>query len=290
MHYYLQNKYLQAKFSAHGAELCSLKEKASDTEYIWQGDPQHWARHAPVLFPIVGKLKHNQYTLDSTVYALGQHGFARDCLFDMVQKESDQIVFRLQYNQMTLAHYPYKFILEIRYRLLNTSLEVNFKVINIDDKPIYFSIGAHPAFNCPLTPTYSRNSHYLRFNADENSASLQLSDGLISDQLCDVFDTPRRIQLHDSLFDNDALVFRGLHSTSVTLVREPDEKILSVEFEGFPYLGVWSKSATSNFICIEPWYGLADSANGQFDFAQKEGIQRLEQDAQFDCHFRIIIH
>ena len=58
----IQNDQLIAEIAEHGAELISLKSKESNLEYIWQGDPEYWGRHAPVLFPFVGRLKDDQYT------------------------------------------------------------------------------------------------------------------------------------------------------------------------------------------------------------------------------------
>ncbi|MDQ3290846.1 MAG: aldose 1-epimerase family protein, partial [Bacteroidota bacterium] len=142
----LQNDTFQIGVQEHGAELCSFKNTQTNLEYIWQADPAIWARHAPVLFPIVGKLKDNQYTYKGKSYTLPQHGFARDHAFTLESKTENSLTFLLQQSEASLNNYPFDFRLFISYRLEENALTVAYRVENPSDKNLYFSLGAHPGF------------------------------------------------------------------------------------------------------------------------------------------------
>ena len=155
----ISNEFLEATYHEKGAELSSLKSKTSGIEYIWQADPEHWGRHAPVLFPIVGKLKNDTYRFEDKSYVLTQHGFARDRRFELINANQESVTFQLKWSEGSLTTYPFKFILEISYSLENTTLVTSYKVANDDDIDLYFSIGAHPAFNCQKIPGKNRNDN-----------------------------------------------------------------------------------------------------------------------------------
>jgi galactose mutarotase-like enzyme len=146
----LENEIIKITVSDKGAELTSLVRKKDNAEFIWQADPKYWGRHAPILFPIVGRVKNNKYRIEYKEYSLSQHGFARDMNFKKVEKNSDNILFKLNWNQETLKVYPYKFELYVKYEIKDNRVDISYEVKNLDDRDIYFSIGAHPGFNCPM--------------------------------------------------------------------------------------------------------------------------------------------
>ncbi len=284
----ISNDYHEATFHEKGAELASFKNKFSGIEYIWQADPAHWARHAPVLFPIVGKLKNDTYRVNDHSYVLPQHGFARDRRFELIHAESDECTFQLKWTEGSLSVYPFKFVLEISYRLSSRTLFTTYKVKNEGDSTMYFSIGAHPAFNCPHKPGKRRSDYTLVFEQFETSGKYLLENGLFSGATRMVLNNQQAMQITDSLFDEDAVVFKHLKSDHVILT-DGEQEVLKFNFKGFPYLGIWSKSTHSPFVCIEPWFGLADSTQHDYEYMSKEGIQSLAPGDVFQCEYSVEI-
>lgn len=284
----IENEYLSARFSTKGAELTSLRANTTQQEYIWQADPAHWARHAPILFPIVGKLKNDTYTYLGKSYKLPQHGFARDMQFEVKESTSASILFLLKSSKETLENYPFEFELRVGYHLIDHSIKTTYTVTNSGKDQMHFSIGAHPAFNCPMTSEETRSDYKLIFNKDDSQETFIIQNGLFSGATKPILEGTE-IAITDALFDDDALVFKGLKATNVTLI-SPSKKWLKFHYQGFPYLGIWSKSQKSPFICIEPWYGLADNENHTRDFTLKEGIQVLEAGKSFTCDYKVEIY
>ena len=285
----IQNKELSAAFNCYGAELCSLRSRTDDTEYIWQADPQHWARHAPVLFPIVGSVKNGLIIHNNQNYGpLGQHGFARDSEFTIVEQGADSITFELVDSEETLAIYPFPFSLRISYLLQGNQLVVRYFVKNPADSEMLFSIGAHPAFNCPLRKEEKRSDYSFVFSQHETAATHRLSDGLFDGRTGPILDDQKTLPIADDLFDKNALVFKNLCSDSISLVDGAGQTQISIQFPGFPYLGLWSPSVDAPFVCIEPWYGLADYTDAG-ELRDKEGILCLSSKDQFFAEYSIVI-
>ncbi|MEP0365338.1 MAG: aldose 1-epimerase family protein [Cyclobacteriaceae bacterium] len=282
---HIQNQHLKAKFLLKGAELCNLINKETGQEYIWQGDPTHWARHTPVLFPFVGKLKDDQYSYEGKTYPMGQHGFARDMDFTVEKQDEASISFLLKATPATLAKYPFHFELRLEYVLEGKSLITRYHVKNAGSELMYFAIGGHPAFKCAMTLAGTRSDYHLLFNKEESSETHLLEEGIFSGNT-DAMLSGDKLHITDTLFDRDAIVFKDLKSTNVTLVSQ-DRKWFKFHFQGFPYLGIWSKSQRSPFVCIEPWFGLADNEHHDGELTTKEGIQKLESGKTFTCDYKV---
>ena len=118
----LSNEVLTVNVSEQGAELQNIIKNG--IEYLWQGDPAFWARRSPVLFPIVGSVWEGKYRVEGKEYALGQHGFARDMKFDLVEASQTEVRYRLVSSEETLKKYPYPFVLEIAYKLYDNKIDV----------------------------------------------------------------------------------------------------------------------------------------------------------------------
>lgn len=288
----LENSSARLSVSTAGAELQSFILKETGFEYIWQADPQYWQRRAPILFPFVGKLKNGQYEYDGSVYSMSGHGFARDKEFTLVSQTDDTLTYQLKYDEETLQVYPFKFRLTVTYKLTHATVEIGWKVENLDKNgEMFFSIGAHPAFNCPIGSDRF-DDHEIEFDQTEQSPlkSWQLN----SAGLFDGSSTPislvygKVLRLNHDLFMDDALVFKNLYSESVKLKNPFNHHFVKVDFKGFPYLGIWTKPHRAPFICIEPWYGLADSTQ-KCDLPAKEGIQRLPAKGAFNATHSITI-
>jgi galactose mutarotase-like enzyme len=285
----LENAQVRATFKTKGAELTSLIHKGNELEYIWQADPQIWNRHAPVLFPIVGRLKNDTYSYRNDWFRLSQHGFARDLEYELEGLTEDALKFVLNHSEKTLVHSGFKFKLVIGYKLKATTLTVSYEVFNESEEPLFFSIGAHPAFRCPLTDKGKFEDYYLEFNEAETLERHLLTDGVFDGTTEVVMDNANILPLTYELFEKDALVFKKFKSNTVTLKSRKEPRGLKVSFPGFPYLGIWTKQKGAPFICIEPWYGLADSTNTSGDLVEKEGVMKLEPAEEFDCHYQIEI-
>ena len=289
MNYEIKNEHIKAKIKSFGAELNSLQKIDEDLEYMWQGDSKYWNRHSPILFPIVGRLKNDSYTYQNQKYNMTQHGFARDKEFEVIKNEVDFIEFRLKSDEKTLEIYPFSFELYLSYKLEKNSLIVSYKVINKSDDKMLFSIGAHPAFNWTLKEDEKKENYFLEFENIKETKRYFLNDkGLVYDSV-DLKIIDNKIALNEELFKNDALVFEDLNIKTLTLKNSINENYIKLNFENFPYLGIWSKPTGAPFICIEPWFGVADDENSNQNFEDKKGIITLEKDETFSCFYIIEI-
>ena len=289
MNYEIKNEYIKAKIKSFGAELNSLQKCAEELEYIWQGDSKYWNRHSPILFPIVGRLKNDSYTYQKQKYNMSQHGFARDKEFELVINEADFIEFRLNSDEKILEIYPFSFELYLSYKLEKNSLIVSYKVINKSDDKMLFSIGAHPAFNWTLKEDEKKEDYFLEFENIKETKRYFLNDkGLVYDSV-DLKIIDNKIALNEELFKNDALVFNDSNIKTLTLKNSINENYIKLNFDNFPYLGIWSKPSVAPFICIEPWFGVADDENSNQNFEDKKGIITLQKDEIFSCFYSIEI-
>lgn len=285
----LENKKIKIEVDTQGAQLQKLILKKDDKNYLWHGNSEFWGRKAPVLFPIVGRLKENQYIYQNQEYKMTQHGFARDNEFELIDQGKNYLTYILKENEKTLKKYPFKFRLKIKYTIDRKSLSVTYKVINQDSKEMYFSIGAHPAFYWPLEDGEKKEDYYLEFEKKENADKYLLDSGLLNNKKEKVLSNSKFLELQPDIFKNDALVFKDLKSEKVTLKSKKSEREVQIKFKNFPYLGIWSQSAEAPFICIEPWQGIADSIDSSGKIEEKEGINKLKPEEEFECTHIITI-
>lgn len=279
----IQNAELTATFKSQGAELCSLKGKETSREYIWEGNPDFWGKHAPVLFPIVGTLKGNQFRHKSQSYSLPRHGFARDMEFEIQEKANDSTVFSLKSNPETKESYPFDFELQICYSVAGNKLIVEYKVVNQMSERMPFSIGGHPAFSLPKNFT----SYALEFEQQETLESFTLEHDLLSNKTLNIPLNEKVLPLTYSLFEKDALIFKKLKSKKISII-ENNKAVLHFYFEDFKNFGIWTKM-NAPFICLEPWLGYSDLTSSHGNIENKEGIQFLEANATFKCSYSIEI-
>ena len=271
----IENKYLSVSVNPKGAELQSIYCKDTNLEYLWSGDPNFWGKKSPVLFPIVGGLKANSYQYNGASYQLGRHGFARDMEFVLTAKDKESISFTLHANEATQEVYPFLFSFTITYTIHKNKLSCTYHVTNVDLKPMYFSVGAHPAFKVPLEDGLAFNDYQLLFDSNETAKQWPLTaEGLIKREPINFFTDTNKIDLSKSLFYGDALVFKELKSTSISLLSNNSKHGFKFEFNDFPYMGIWS-AKNADFVCIEPWCGIADHEDATGDVKQKEGINLL---------------
>ena len=279
----LENEFLKVSFDKKGAQLTSLFCKATNTEHLWQADKTIWGWHAPNLFPIVGALINDELLVEGKTYKMARHGFARNSDFMFLESGNNTITYSLPYNANTLAIYPYKFDFQIIYTLIENALRMTYKLINLDSKTIYFSVGGHPAFSVPFHKGENYEDYYLEFEADEHlETHLLAPEGFFNGEAEPTPTPNKKLYLTKNMFDNDALVFKNLQSRQISIKSDKHSQALSVEFPHFNYLGIWAKGG-GDFVCIEPWLGCADTANHHDDISKKEAIQQLKVGHVFEA-------
>ncbi len=279
--------------SKNGGELISFK--LNGIERIHQGEDcvdengkVYWKRHAPVLFPIVGKLKKNQTIIHGRTFEMYQHGFARDNEFEPITKLDNFHSYVLKSNKNTLAKYPFDFELYTTYRLDENKLSTIYKVINTGKVELPFGIGGHPAFVINLQDLKQGN-YYLEFEQEEEKIHfLYLIDGLVgTDYAKNQIQNKKYLPLNGQSFNNDAIIMKGITSHKVSLKNKRTQKTeLTMDFEGFPYLAIWSKP-NAPFLCIEPWYSTADNINSRGVLIQKTDIIKLKPNEAFECRYTV---
>jgi galactose mutarotase-like enzyme len=285
--YTIENDMLRVQINPMGAELSSLFNKTNGLEYIWSGDALYWGKKSPVLFPIVGTLKNNQYFFNGKSYPMNRHGFAREKMFTVVSHSANSIHFELQSDEHSLQVYPFQFNFSLIYTLSSTSLSVCYQVKNKGNEGMYFSVGGHPAFRLPLTDKLVYDDYYLSFNKIELAGRWPISpEGLIESTSVPLLENCNDLKLSKSLFYKDAIVLKHLESDEVQIKSDLHQGGVSFSFEGFTYLGIWA-AKDANFICIEPWCGIADSVESIQVLTQKEGIEYLNAGEVFERTWRV---
>jgi galactose mutarotase-like enzyme len=289
MNTYLQNDRISVGVKPLGAELFSLQDKQSGREYMWGADPAYWGKTSPVLFPIVGTLRDNKYKYGNKEYSLPRHGFAREMPFELRSTTETSATFTLVNSKETLVKYPFPFRLDIGYTLEGTSLIVTYHVYNEGDHEMYFSLGAHPAFAVPVTTGLHYEDYHLQFNHREIAPRWRIDGaGLIEPVATPCLDHSDQLNLRKELFYKDAIVLKHLSSNLVSLRHKTDQHGFDFRFEQFPFLGIWA-AKDADFICIEPWCGIADSTHHDYELTTKEGIEKLAPRATWSRRWSVTI-
>lgn len=285
----LQSGDLRVTIADAGAELQSILDILSEREYLWHGDSAYWGRRSPVLFPIVGSLKNKEYLYNGKAYPMSQHGFARDMDFTMTAHDEDSIWFSLSADEETLAKYPFRFRLEVGYQLSGRELAVTWRVTNEDKKIMYFSIGGHPAFLCPIDGNGQQTDYYLLFDNKEDLTYSRLSgNGLIESEGHSLQTNGGIMPITEHLFDEDALVIEGRQAKEVSLAGPDRQPYLTVRFDA-PLFGIWSPAKKqAPFICIEPWYGRCDKESFDGTLADREYGNELRPGNTFEVSYTVI--
>ncbi|HEY0668901.1 MAG TPA: aldose 1-epimerase family protein [Sphingobacteriaceae bacterium] len=285
----LENEVLRVVINPKGAELASVYNKRTQIEHIWQADPAIWPWHAPNLFPVVGECLENKITIKGIPYKMGRHGFARHSKFIVMEATNSHAEFSLGFCESTLEVYPYEFQFQVFYDLLDNGVKITYKVINEDEKSIYFSVGGHPAFNVPFHAAESFEEYYIQFEyPEELKTHLLTADGFFSGETEKLPLQDGKLMLTRQLLAKGALVFKDLMSKKVMLRSINRSLYLEVSFPRFPYIALWAKE-DAPFICIEPWFGCADTAGDPKDISEKEGMRELRKGHVFESDYTISI-
>lgn len=301
----ISNEHITISIKEHGAELASIL--CNGREYLWQADESFWKRHSPVLFPIVGAVWNGEYRSHGDTYKMGQHGFARDMDFVLVNESDTEVRYRLTSSADTKQKYPYDFCLEIAYELIGNRIRVKWHVENTGDEEMAFQIGAHPAFFWPMLKNEDIDGGvrtmnealgktdcrgFFRLEAQNTTLPISVitEGGCVGSKSEIHTDDEGYLPLDTDTFNNDALIFEDSQVTKVTLCREDKSPYLSLEFTS-PLVGLWSPpKKRAPFVCIEPWYGRTDSVGFGGSYEEKAWMQHLPVGEAFDVSYDIVIH
>ncbi len=292
MDYTIKNNMIEVVISDHGAEVQSVKGAHTGEEYMWQADPEIWGRHAPVLFPIVGRLKNDEYKYQGKTYHMGQHGFARDWDFEVYNHTQESITFLLKDNEKTREMSPFKLEFRVNYNLMNNLLEENFSVVNKSDETMIFGVGGHPGFNLPVNNGEEKEDYYFDMHPSIARVKIPLKGAYLDWNNRSLASTDSFIGLSDELFKDDALIYElHGHDNKVSLRTDKSKFHINVWTRNAPYVGIWSQYPnTANYVCIEPWWGIADREDADGELEHKYGMNHLEPGKEYQAGFSITYH
>lgn len=250
-----------------GAELNSLKSKKTGIEYIWYGDESVWYGQSPILFPIIGRLLDDKYTLDEEEFTMPKHGIVRKKPFKLVESTNDSLTFVQTDDAESLVAYPYQFELRVTFQLTDNGLKVTHKITNNSDKTMYYSFGAHPGFNCEI-------GDYLEFSDDTKLTTERIDhESILIEETFPVEMNGNKITLTPDIFNDDALILSDFKSKNIKIKSNNHNRVISFDFDS-PFLGIWAKP-NAPYVCLEPWWGVNDNYDKKADFSQKRGIMAL---------------
>lgn len=289
MEYSLKNQFLEVKIASLGAELISMRDLKTNEEYMWQKDPKFWAKSSPVLFPFVGALKDSKFIYDGKTYDFKlKHGFARDNEFEVSDKGENFIEFVFSSNEETIKYYPFNFKFFMRYILNEKTLKIEYRVVNIGNKDMYFSLGAHPAFSMPVGNGIELSDYYVEFEKDEIGDAKEFKDGFIEDGKVKRIFEGKILKLDKDTFINDALIFENTNSKVAYLKNTKNDRTIGFDYDGFKYMAFWNVPGAS-YICFEPWNGIGDYNNCSGKLEEKVGIEKLEAGQSYNKAIKVTV-
>lgn len=267
MIYYAENENFIVGVKEMGAELTSLKSKKTGFEYIWDGNVDVWYGQSPILFPIIGRLLDDKYRYDGKEYTMAKHGIVRKKPFRLEKQTADTLVFCQSSDENSLKSYPFEFDLFVEFKLTCNGLSVTHTVVNKDNKVMYYSFGAHPAFNCEI-------GDYLEFSENEELLTERIDhESILIEEKFHVDTDGRKLIISKDLFNDDALILSNYKSKAVTLKSDNHDREIKFNFDS-PLLGIWAKPGAS-YVCIEPWWGVNDNYDKKPDISEKREIMDL---------------
>ena len=281
MIYSIENKDFSLAVKEMGAELNSFKSKKTGFEFIWGGNTDIWYGQSPILFPIIGRLLDDKYRLNGTEYTMPKHGIVRKKPFKLIEKTDNSLKFIQSDDEESLQSYPYHFDLIVEFKITDNGLSVTHTVVNKNDCTMYYSFGAHPAFNCEI-------GDYLEFSENEHLLTEQIDhESILIEEKFPVDLDGKKLVITENLFDDDALILSDYKSKAISLKSNNHSRVVKFNFES-PFLGIWAKPGAP-YVCLEPWWGVNDNYDKKDDFSQKRGIMSLEAKEEKSFNWNIEI-
>ena len=287
--YILENKQIRITVEQTGAQLTGLYSKVTDTQYLWQPGYETWPHSSMLLFPNPGRIAHGRTVIGGKVYPANMHGFAYDLPFDLVEQTEEKLVLELRDNEVTKQYYPYSFCLQVEFILKGDTLVQNFRVKNEGKEPLYYCLGAHPGFYCPLVLGEKAEDYSLVFSQPQQLMQLELEENtrLLTGNKTPYLENSCEIPLHDRFFDGGPMLFEGMRAKSVTLKSKASGRFVEMGIEGFPKLCLWGVPTRMSLIAVEPWIGTTDRVDTDHVWEHKPGIQKIDTEAVHTLTFRL---
>ena len=281
--YQIKNHKMTLTVAEHGAEIRSVE--VDGMERMWDANPAFWGRTAPILFPIVGALKDNSYQYEGETYSMSQHGFARDMEFTLTEQTEESLQFVLSDNSETYENYPFHFQLTVSYEIFESYINIGWKVLNTDEKKMYFQIGGHPAFACPCEGGMIRDDYSIKVGELPLLETAFLEKGLLGEEKELL---ANELLLKEDTFARDAYIIQNETVGHVDLVNHIAKQIKVPVLADVPVWGIWSTAdKKAPFVCIEPWYGRCDKTDFSGELSEREYIQSLEPGETFTGGYQI---
>ena len=281
-----------AEIQLKGAQIASYKTPEG-REVIWQADPAVWAQHAPVLFPVCGTVKDGTIRIAGRTHPLTKHGFTREPVFEVVKQGDDFVELALTPTEESRPMYPFDFVFHVTYTLVDGGYTTTFTVENRSDAVMPFCVGGHPAFICPMEEGASFSDYQLVFPEEEDGRNLLAPNGgcVSGSEYLPGFRNSRVLALDHSLFDpRDALIFAELKSRSVDLVHKTSGHGIHFAFPKMEVLAVWTKpGANADYLCLEPWHGMPDTADCTGNFEDKPFVTLLQPGRAWQGSFTVTV-
>lgn len=302
MRYFLENEQIRVEIESFGAELKSLVNKAAGQEYMWEADPVFWGKTSPVLFPFIGKLEGAGYRYGGKRYEIEKHGFARDMEFSCVEQKEDSITFSIESSAETMEKFPFPFRMEISYQVSGNSVTEKLRVTNMGGETMYFSVGGHPAFACPLKngneKAYRRTDCFVKLfgqrlepyqNSEVQSTDIGVPDGLLTGNNTVIEVKDGLIPIREHIFDQDALCLAEQGIEAVALCGADGREYVRMEAD-CPVWGIWSQpDSNAAYVCLEPWWGICDNKGYEGTLEARPYTNSAEAGKTWERGFKIVI-
>ena len=279
MRYIIENEEVLVELESFGAEIKSLVDKQTNQEYMWSGDPKYWGKTAPFLFPFIGKLKNEQFKYEGQAFTIDKHGFGQRMEYEVVEKTDTSILFQVFDTEETYLKYPFHFKLQIQYEIVNKSVKESWFVTNLGEREMFFSIGGHAAFACPLFGEGKRTGNFIKLHGITDQGELESlcidENGLITENTVAVPLEYGNVRITEHLFDQDALVFAQKGIVAAGLCNEKGEEYIRVECNA-PVWGIWTMpNQEASYVCLEPWYGICDEKTFDGEISERPFTNKL---------------
>ena len=283
--YQIQNDQISICVSHVGAQLKSLYSQVTDMEYLWQPGYETWPHSSMLLFPNPGRIAHGRTVIGGKVYPANMHGFADNMPFDLVEHNDNKLTLELKANEETRKYYPYAFRLQVEFSLEADTLIQKFRIINEDDKPVYYCLGAHPGFYCPLVLGECAEDYSLSFDMPQQLKQLELEENtrLLTGTKIPYLENETTIPLHEHFFDQGPMLFGGMAAKTLTLRSAVSGRFVELGIADFPNLCLWGVPTRMSLIAIEPWIGTSDRVDTDHIWEHKPGI-RIVQPGEVNTH------
>ena len=280
----LENEFIKIEVAPIGAELQSLYSKKTEMEYLWQPGGDTWPHHSMLLFPNPGRIAGDRTIIGGKVYPATMHGFANDMDFEVLEADDEHILLQISATEETRKTFPYEFRLQIEFTLEAGTVVQKFRVINDDNKKVYFSLGAHPGFYCPIAIDESGEDYSLEFDSPQKINLLELEDEtrLLTGKRIPYLRGEKEIPLHDHYFDDGPKLLDGVQAEYITLKSKKSGHFVCLGIKDFPYMCLWGVGSRMSIMCIEPWCGTSDLADTDHVWESKLGIESVDVGGIFE--------